>query len=38
MGLFDKVKNILFDEEEVEIPIIKKETKKEIIEVEEDET
>jgi len=29
MGLFDKVKSILFDEEEVEIPIIKKEEKKE---------
>ena len=28
MGLFDKVKNILFDEEEVEIPIIKKEEPK----------
>ena len=27
MGLFDKVKNILFDEEEVEIPVIKKEEK-----------
>lgn len=27
MGLFDKVKNILFDEEEVEIPVIKKEPK-----------
>ena len=31
MRLFDKVKNILFDEEEVEIPI-KKEIKKEKIE------
>lgn len=29
MGLFDKVKNILFDEEEVEIPVIKKEEIKE---------
>jgi len=29
MGLFDKVKNILFDEEEVEIPVIKKEEKEE---------
>ena len=29
MGLLDKVKNILFDEEEVEIPIIKNEQKKE---------
>jgi len=29
MGLFDKVKNILFDEEEVEIPVIKKEEVKE---------
>lgn len=29
MGLFDKVKNILFDEEEVEIPVIKNEKKKE---------
>lgn len=29
MGLLDKVKNILFDEEEVEIPVIKKEPKKE---------
>lgn len=28
MGLFDKVKNILFDEEEVEIPVIKKEENK----------
>lgn len=30
MGLLDKVKGILFDEEEIEIPEIKKETKKEI--------
>ena len=29
MGLLDKVKNILFDEEEIEIPVIKKETKRE---------
>ena len=29
MGLLDKVKNILFDEEEVEIPVIKKERIKE---------
>ena len=29
MGLFDKIKGILFDEEEVEIPEIKKECKKE---------
>ena len=36
MGLFDKVKNILFDEEEVEIPVIKKEPKKEIKEIEEE--
>ena len=37
MGLLDKVKGILFDEEEVELPEIKKETKKEIVkEVEED--
>lgn len=30
MGLLDKVKGILFDEEEIEIPEIKKETRKEI--------
>lgn len=30
MGLLDKVKGILFDEEEIEIPEIKEETKKEI--------
>ncbi len=30
MGLLDKVKGILFDEEEIELPEIKKETKKEV--------
>ena len=30
MGLLDKVKNILFDEEEIEIPEIKAEPKKEL--------
>ena len=35
MGLFDKVKNILFDEEEVEIPVIKKEEIKEKLKEEE---
>lgn len=30
MGLLDKVKGILFDEEEIELPEIKKETKREI--------
>lgn len=29
MGLFDKIKDILFEEEEVEIPVITKETKQE---------
>ena len=37
MGLLDKVKGILFDEEEIEIPEIKKETRKErIVEIEEE--
>ncbi len=31
MGLLDKVKGILFDEEEIEIPEIKKESKKEVV-------
>lgn len=36
MGLLDKVKNILFDEEEVEIPEIKKESRKKTDIIEED--
>ena len=36
MGLFDKVKGILFDEEEVEIPEIKKESKKNIEHIKEE--
>ena len=36
MGLLDKVKGILFDEEEIEIPEIKKESKKEVVPKEEE--
>ena len=37
MGLFDKIKGILFDEEEIEIPEIKNEHKKSIVTTKEDE-
>ena len=36
MGLFDKIKGILFDEEEIEIPEIKKENSKNTVKIKED--